>query len=139
VSSGITARDRGSAGVEASLAVTALLATGMFMIGGLRITNTNGDVQAAARAAARAASAEYSTDAAASVASRVAAGALADRGQACSDLGVDVQGDLTAGSVVVVTVTCTVELGDVVLAGFPGTTTVSGEAVEYVDVARGGQ
>jgi hypothetical protein len=26
-----------------------------------------------------------------------------------------------------------------VLAGFPGATTVSGEAVEYVDVARGGQ
>lgn len=131
-------RDRGSAGVEASLAVTALLATGMFVIGGLRITNTSGDVQAAARAAARAAAGEYSPDAAASAASAVAAGALAERGMACADLGVDVRGDLSAGSVVVVTVTCTVELGDVVLAGFPGATTVNGEAVEYVDVARGG-
>jgi Flp pilus assembly protein TadG len=124
--------------VEASLAVTALLATGMFVIGGLRITNTSGDVQAAARAAARAAAGEYSPDAAASAASQVAAGALAERGMACADLGVDVQGDLSAGSVVVVTVSCTVELGDVVLAGFPGATTVNGEAVEYVDVARGG-
>lgn len=131
-------RDRGSAGVEASLAVTALLATGMFVIGGLRITNTSGDVQAAARAAARAAAGEYSPDAAASAAAQVAAGALAERGMACADLGVDVQGDLSAGSVVVVTVSCTVELGDVVLAGFPGATAVNGEAVEYVDVARGG-
>lgn len=131
-------RDRGSAGVEASLAVTALLATGMFVIGGLRITNTSGDVQAAARAAARAAAGEYSPSAAASAASQVAAGALAERGMACADLGVDVQGDLSAGSVVIVTVSCTVELGDVVLAGFPGATTVNGEAVEYVDVARGG-
>ena len=64
---------------------------------------------------------------------------MADRGQACSELGIAVQGDLSAGSVVIVTVTCTVQLGDVVLAGFPGATTVSGEAVEYVDVARGGQ
>ena len=124
--------------MEASLAVTALLATGMFVIGGLRITNTSGDVQAAARAAARAAAGEYSPEAAASAASAVAAGALAERGMACADLGVDVQGDLSAGSVVVVTVSCTVELGDVVLAGFPGDTTVNGEAVEYVDVARGG-
>ena len=139
MSSAVALRDRGSAGVEAAIAVTALLATGMFVIGGLRITNTNGDVQAAARAAARAAAAEYSTDGAASAASRVAAGAMADRGQACSELGVAVQGDLSAGSVVIVTVTCTAQLGDVVLAGFPGATTVSGEAVEYVDVARGGQ
>lgn len=139
MSSAVALRDRGSAGVEAAVAVTALLATGMFVIGGLRITNTNGDVQAAARAAARAAAAEYSTNGAASAASRVAAGAMADRGQACSELGVAVQGDLSAGSVVIVTVTCTVQLGDVVLAGFPGATTVSGEAVEYVDVARGGQ
>ena len=132
-------RDRGSAGVEAPIAVTALLAMAMFVIGALRITNTNGDVQAAARAAARAAAAEYSSDAAAIAATRVAAGALADRGQACSQLGVDVQGDLAAGSVVVVTVTCTVDLGDVVLAGLPGSTIVDGEAVEYVDIARGGQ
>lgn len=132
-------RDRGSAGVEAPIAVTALLAMAMFVIGALRITNTDGDVQAAARAAARAAAAEYSIDTATSAASRVAADALADRGRSCSQLGVQVRGDLSAGSVVTVTVTCTVDLGDVVLAGLPGATTVDGQAVEYVDIARGGQ
>ena len=131
-------RDRGSAGVEASIAVTALLAMGMLVIGGLRLTNTRGDVQAAARSAARAAAGEYTAGEAAASANRVAAAALADRGQSCGSLSVNVEGDLAAGSVVTVRVTCRVDLGDVVLAGFPGSSTVSGEAVELVDLARGG-
>jgi len=132
-------RDCGTAGVEAAIAVTALLAMGMLVIGGLRLTNTRGDVQAAARSAARAAAGEYSAGDATAAAGRVAATALAGRGHACADLSVEVEGDLTAGSVVTVRVTCEVLLGDVVLAGFPGSSTVSGEAVEYVDIARGGQ
>ena len=132
-------RDIGTAGVDAAMAVTALLAVGMLVIGGLRITNASGDVQAAARSAARAAAAEYLPSAAEAAASQVASAALADRGQSCRQLDVDVRGDLSAGSVVTVTITCTVGLGDVVLAGFPGSTAVSGEAVEYVDLARGGQ
>lgn len=132
-------RDIGTAGVDAAMAVTALLAVGMLVIGGLRITNASGDVQAAARSAARAAAAEYLPSAAEAAASQVASAALADRGQSCRQLDVDVRGDLSAGSVVAVTITCIVGLGDVVLAGFPGSTTVSGEAVEYVDLARGGQ
>ena len=137
--SGIRERDVGAAGVDAAMAVMALLATGMLVIGGLRITNAGGDVQAAARSAARAAAAEYQPAAAQAAASEVASAALADRGQSCRQLDVEVQGELTAGSVVTVTITCTVGLGDVVLAGFPGSTAVSGEAVEYVDLARGGQ
>lgn len=132
-------RDIGAAGVDAAMAVTALLAMSMLVIGGLRITNASGDVQAAARSAARAAAAEYQRSAAEAAASQVASAALADRGQSCRQLDVDVQGDLSAGSVVTVTITCTVGLGDVVLAGFQGSTAVSGEAVEYVDLARGGQ
>lgn len=132
-------RDAGAAGVDAAMAVTAVLAMGMLVVGGLRITNADGDVQAAARSAARAAAAEYQPAAAEAVATQVASAALADRGQSCRQLDVEVQGDLSAGSVVTVTITCTVGLGDVVLAGFPGSTAVSGEAVEYVDLARGGQ
>lgn len=132
-------RDRGSAGVEAALAVTALLLVAFFIIGALRVTGTGGDVTAAAHAGARAASAERDPFAADQAARTVVAGALADRGVACSSLAVSVAGDLTAGSIVTVGVTCTVSLADVVLAGFPGSRTVSAQAAEIVDVIRGGR
>ena len=54
------------------------------------------------------------------------------------NLAVAVSGDLSPGSVVSVDVSCTVGLNDVVLAGFPGSRTVSGHGIEYVDVVRGG-
>ena len=130
--------DEGAAGVEAAVAVTALLAVGFFVIGALRITNTGGDTHAAARAGARAAAAEYDPSRAASAARRVVAGSLADRGVACSKLDVRVGGDLVPGGVVTVDVSCVVELRDVALAGFPGTRTLTGRAVEQVDVVRGG-
>jgi hypothetical protein len=63
---------------------------------------------------------------------------LSSRGVACQGgPAVAVSGDVSAGGVVSVSVTCTVSLADVVLAGFPGAETVSGEAVEYVDSVRG--
>jgi Flp pilus assembly protein TadG len=130
--------DSGSAGVEAAIAVVSLLAVAFFVIGALRVTNTGGDAQAAARAGARAAAAEYDAGRAQASARRVVAGSLADRGVACRSLGVSVGGDLVAGGIVTVDVTCVVELGDVALAGFPGTRTLTGRAVEQVDVMRGG-
>jgi hypothetical protein len=64
---------------------------------------------------------------------------LASRGVACAGgPGVAVSGELSAGGVISVSVTCTVSLADVGLAGFPGSRTVSGSAVEYVDSVRGG-
>jgi hypothetical protein len=64
---------------------------------------------------------------------------LASRGVACSGgPAVAVSGKVSPGGVVSVSVTCTVSLADVVLAGFPGSRTVSGRAVEYVDSVRGG-
>ena len=131
-------RDRGSAGVEAALAVVALLMVGFFIIGGLRIVGSGSDVDSAARAGARAAAAEYDSGSAEAAASAVVASTLSDRGVACAQLSVSVGGDLSPGSVVVVDVTCTVQLADVVLAGFPGSRTVSGRGIEQVDVVRGG-
>ena len=130
--------DRGSAGVEAAIAVVALMMVGFFIIGGLRIVGSGSDVDSAARAGARAAAAEYDFGSAAAAASAVVASALSERGVACADLSVSVGGNLSPGSVVVVDVTCTVQLADVVLAGFPGSKTVSGRGVEQVDVVRGG-
>lgn len=130
--------DDGSAGVEAAVAVVALLLTGFFLIGALRVTNSGGDVNAAAWSAARAAAATYDSAAATSAAQTVAAGVLADRGVACQNLTVDVSGDLSSGSVVTVDVTCRVSLTDVGLVGFTGARIVHGRGVEQVDVVRGG-
>lgn len=131
-------RDRGSGGVEAVFAVTALLAVAFFIIGAIRIVGSGSDVDSAARAGARAAAAEYSALAAEAAAHSVISAVLADRGVACADLSVSVGGDLSPGSVVVVDVRCTVRLTDVVLAGFPGSRTVSGRGIEMVDAVRGG-
>lgn len=131
-------RDRGSASVETAIAIVALLAMAFFIVGALRVVGTGGDVDSAARAGARAAAAEYQLAAAQAAASAVVSSALSDRGVACQDLAVAVSGDLTLGSVVSVDVSCTVGLDDVVLAGFPGSRTVSGRGVEYVDAVRGG-
>jgi Flp pilus assembly protein TadG len=131
--------EQGTAGVEAAFAVMALLLVGFFIIGALRVTNTGGDANAAAHAAARAAAGEYDLVSANAAASRVAAGVLADRGVACQGLNVAVGGELTSGGVVTVDVTCTVNLSDVALAGFPGSRTLTGRGVEQVDVVRGGR
>lgn len=131
-------RDAGSAGVEAALAVVGILATGFFIVGALRIVGSSSDVTAAAHAAARAAAAEYDTASAQRAAGAIAADVLDDRGVACRDLAVSVSGDLRPGGVAVVDVTCTVALGDVAMAGFPGSKTVTGRGVEQVDVIRGG-
>jgi Flp pilus assembly protein TadG len=130
--------DRGSAAVEAGVAVTALLLVGFFVIGALRVVGSGGDVEAAARAAARAAAASYDGASASSAAAAVAGDVLAGRGVACEDFGVSVGGDITAGGIVTVAVTCTVSLADVVVAGFPGSRTLTGHGVEQVDVVRGG-
>ena len=132
------ASDRGSASVEAAIAVVALLSMAFFVVGALRIVGTGSDVDAAARAGARAAVSQYNPALAHEAATEVVSGALADRGVACTNLAVSVSGDLTPGSVVSVDVSCTVGLGDVVLAGFPGSRTMSGRGVEYVDTVRGG-
>ena len=131
-------RDRGTAGVEAAIAVTSLLLVGFFIIGALRITNAGGDVDAAARSASRAAAAEYDDATARQAAETVAEGVLSDRGVACRQLDVQLGGSLAAGGVVTVDVTCTVSLADVVLVGFPGSRTVSARGFEQVDVVRGG-
>ena len=131
--------DRGGSGVEAAFAVIALLAVMFFIIGALRVTNSGGDVSAAARAAARAAAGERSMGAASSAASAVASTALSARGVACTGgPQVSVGGSVSPGGTVTVTVTCVVDLADAELGGFGGSRQVTGHGVEYVDSVRGG-
>lgn len=131
-------RDAGSAGVETSFAITALLLVLFFLVGGMRVINTNGDVAAAARAGARAAATARTTGQANADAAAVVSNMLASRGVACSGgPSISVSPDAgTPGSAVTVTVTCTVDLSDVIIAGFPGSRAVSESAVEFVDNAR---
>lgn len=130
--------DRGGAGIETTFAVIGLLMVVFFVVGGMRIVNTNGDVSSAARSGARAAATARTPAQAQSNAQTVVSNALADRGVACSGgPAVSVSGAGVAGGVVTVTVTCSVSLNDVVVAGFPGSRSVSVSAVEYVDQIRG--
>lgn len=130
------ARDRGTAGVEAAFSVTALLLVAFFIIGALRITNSGGDVQAAARAGARAAATARSAAEGQGLAISVVQSALADRGVACSG-GPQVAASRTGG-LATVSVTCIVSLGDVSPAGFTSARTVTATASERVDPIRGG-
>lgn len=130
--------DRGAAGIETPLAVIGLLALMCFVVGGLRVANTNGDVDAAARAGARAAATARSSGEASASASRVVGLILAERGIACSGgPSVSVSGAAVPGGAVTVNVNCTVSLADVALAGFPGSVSARGSAVELVDIIRG--
>lgn len=129
--------DDGSAAIEAPIAVTALILVLLVIVGGLRISNMNGDVQSAAHAGARAAAAERDSGAAQAAASRVVSAALAESGVGCGSPAVGVSGDLSGGAVRV-TVTCVVSLSDVTMAGFPGSRTVTVSAVELTDQLRGG-
>ena len=133
-----TPSDAGTAGVETAIALTALLLVVFFAVGAVRITGTNGDVGTAARAAARAAASERTAGSGRSLAGAVAGQILADRGLACiGGPAIETSGAGVPGGVVTVTVTCNVDLGDVVFDGFPGSRAVSASATEYVDALRG--
>lgn len=127
--------DDGFAAAELPIAVTALILVMLLMIGGIRITNARGDVESAAHAGARAAANERTLADANVAASRVVSASLAQSGAGCASPSVSASGDLSGGTVTV-TVTCTVQLGDVALAGFPGAMTIVATGVERSDELR---
>lgn len=129
--------ERGASGVDAGLAVTALLLMLMLVAGGLRVSGTNGDVAAAARAGARAASQAYNAAEGEAAARSVVDRALADRGVACENVTTSVLGDWSPGGIVRVEVSCVIDLSDAVLVGLPGTRQTTGVGIEVVDTLRG--
>ncbi len=131
--------EQGSAGVEVGFAISALMLMLFLTVGGMRISSVNGEVNAAARAGARAASQSYDPAQGRQAANAVVADALADRGVACIDLTVTTTGNWDHGGRVSVDVACTVDLSDVVLAGFPGTRIATGTGAEVIDTIRGDQ
>jgi len=134
--------DGGSVSVELTVLAPVVIAMLCLVVGLGRIADADGQVTGAARDAARAASLQRSAAAAQSAAVRAAQTDLSDAGVSCAH--VDVTTDTAAfapGGVVRVTVRCTTSLADLVVAGLPGSKTLTSTAAapidSYVGIALG--
>ncbi len=129
--------DRGSAPVELTLLAPVLIVILLFVVGLGRMAHARQQVESVSADAARAASLERSTLASTGVAQSAARASLDRAGLSCApmDVGVDVSGYVPGGSVSV-TVTCTADLGDVAMAGFPGSTTFTSSTTVPIETWR---
>ncbi|MCP3800704.1 pilus assembly protein TadE [Allokutzneria sp. A3M-2-11 16] len=130
--------DSGSAAAEITV-ITPLLITLLVFVSVLihRGVAARVRLEGAAHQAARAASIERHTAAATTAARSTSANALSSAGLACTSLTVDIAtGGMRPGGTVTVTITCTVDLGDALLLGVPGTKRLSATASEPIDTWR---
>ncbi|MGP3921307.1 TadE/TadG family type IV pilus assembly protein [Nonomuraea sp. 10N515B] len=134
--------DRGSATVEAMLAITAIVLVILLGVAGGRITVASAAVEAAARDAARQASIARTASEAQANAQASAQDSLSSRGVSCTSVSVQVS---TAGfsrpvgspAIVSATVSCTVPLGDVAFPGLPGSVHRTASFTSPLDPYRG--
>src|SRR5207237_8261483 len=97
-----------------------------------------GEVDGAARDAARAASIARSPSGAQTDAQSAAAATLADRSITCANLNVAVDtSEFRPGGSVIVDLTCTVKLSDLVGVGFGSDRDLHGHAISVIDTYRG--
>lgn len=111
----------------------------LFPAGAFRFAEANSNVDDAAYEAARAASLERDVANASAAGVAAAQRSLADAGKECGEL--DVAVDVSSyepGGAVQATVTCTADLSDVVMAGFPSTHTFEATATVPIEQLRGG-
>lgn len=135
-------QDRGTAAVELTLAVPALMIMLALMVAGGRLWFARASVSEAAYAAARAAALARTSTEAGSDGPLAAARALDTAGLHCSPRAVEVD---TSGFLVAVgdpatvraTVTCSVPFADLVLPGMPGSITLRAEGSAALDTYRG--
>ncbi|WP_410611038.1 TadE/TadG family type IV pilus assembly protein [Amycolatopsis sp. lyj-109] len=90
----------------------------------------------AAHQAARAASLQRTPAAAVAAAQTTVTSALAHAGLACGDATVNTTTSSSPGNTVVVSVRCTVDFGQALVLGVPGSRTLTAEASEVVDTYR---
>lgn len=129
-----TSDQRGSAALELCLLSPALLALLLLIVAFGRVADAKATVEAAARDAARAASIRNSPDAARRDATEVTTAALASAGLGCRTSSVLLDtSQLRPGGVVTATVSCTVDLSDLVEIGAPGARTIAATARSPVD------
>ncbi|MFE3268930.1 TadE family protein [Streptomyces sp. NPDC059215] len=133
--------DEGSVAIEAAIVLPSLIMFLCLALAGGRIVTSEAKIDAAAEDAAREASIHRTAAAAQSAAHAAAAESLADQGIACSSTSVHVDAggvSVPVGEVgtVTVTVTCTVQLSDLLLPGAPGARTLTSTATSVVDLYR---
>lgn len=133
--------DRGSASIEAAIAVPAFaLFVGLIIFGG-RTATTQQSVESAAADAARSASILRSDSEAKSAAQKAASTSLSNQGINCLRIDVDVNTRQFSRSVgepahVEVTVSCLVDLADLSVPGVPGTRTIEASMTSPLDTWR---
>ena len=133
--------DEGSAAIEAAIVLPALIMFLCLAIAGGRIVTSGAKIDSAAEDAAREASIHRTAAAAQSAARSAAAQSLNDQGIKCASTSLSINtGGLSVpvGQVgtVTVTVTCTVNLADLLLPGVPGAKTLTSTATSVVDQYR---
>ncbi|WP_020123811.1 TadE/TadG family type IV pilus assembly protein [Streptomyces canus] len=133
--------DEGSAAIEAAILLPALIMFLCMAIAGGRIVTSGAKIDSAAEDAAREASIHRTAAAAQGAAQSAAAESLADQGIECASTSVSINtGGLSVpvGQVgtVSATVTCTVNLSDLLLPGVPGAKTLTSTATSVVDQYR---
>ena len=131
--------ERGASAIELTLIAPVLMVILLFVVGLGRMAHARQQIESVAADSARAASLERNTSQSARAAQLAAAQSLGDAGVACTNLRVDV--DLSSyqpGGRVSVTVTCTTQLRDVALAGFPGSRVFSATSIVPIETYRGG-
>jgi Flp pilus assembly protein TadG len=138
----VTRSDTGGAAVEIVVVAPILIVMLLFVVGLGRLGTAREAVDGAARDGAREASLARGTGDAGTAAQNVVKATLAEKKVSCANPNVSVDyapipGHLTPGGTVTVHVDCTVENGDVVLSGLPGTSRLRGEFTAVVDTYRG--
>ncbi|MFF4755268.1 TadE/TadG family type IV pilus assembly protein [Streptomyces sp. NPDC002514] len=133
--------DKGSAAIEAAIVLPALIMFLCMAIAGGRFVISGAKIDSAAEDAAREASIHRTAAAAQSTAGAAAAESLDDQGIACASVSVSINTSglsVPVGQVgtVTVTLTCTVNLSDLLLPGMPGSKTLTSTATSVVDQYR---
>ncbi|MFI2415123.1 TadE/TadG family type IV pilus assembly protein [Streptomyces sp. NPDC018947] len=133
--------DEGSVAIEAAIVIPPLIMFVCLAIAGGRIVTSGSKIDAAAEDAAREASIHRTAASAQAAAQAAAAESLDDQGIACasSSVAIDTSGlSVPVGQVgtVTVTVTCTVNLSDLLLPGVPGAKSLTSTATSVVDQYR---
>ena len=129
--------ERGTAAVELVLLAPALVVILLFVVGLARMAHASQQVESVAADAARAASLERNTGSAGSVAQQAARSSLDKAGLSCAPMSVNAHvGSYQPGGSVRVTVSCTAQLRDVAMAGFPGTRQFTATSVVPIETYR---
>ncbi|EON25021.1 TadE family protein [Nocardioides sp. CF8] len=131
--------ERGVSAIELTLIAPVLMVVLLFVVGLGRMAHARQQIESVAADSARAASLERNTSLSTHAAEVAAAQSLGEAGVSCTNLKVDV--DLSSyqpGGRVTVTVSCKTQLGDVALAGFPGSRVFSATSVVPIETYRGG-